>query len=204
MASVPWTQLLAVASEAGLPAPGVGVQEDPHCTFGRGQGGQEAYFPGVGAPRARPAPPLARLLTQTASPGALSLPPLSSPISWKQAAVRDHLQGFTRLGAVTGVNTLGQDRRTHEGAVPSCPRHQGRSTSAWPSMGVNTLCQDRRTHEGAVPPCPRHQGRSTSAWPSTGVNTLGQDRRTHEGAVPPCPRHQGRSTSAWPSTGSAY
>ena len=109
MASVPWTQLREVASEAGLQAPGEGVREDPHCTFRRGQGGQEAYFPGVGAPGARPAPPLARLLTQTASPGALSLPPLSNPISWKQEAVLDHPQGFTRPGAITGVNTLGQD-----------------------------------------------------------------------------------------------
>lgn len=136
MANVPWTQFLAVASEAGLQAPGVGVREDPHCTSARGQGGREARFPGVGAPQATPAPPLARLLTQTASPRALSLPLLSNPISWKQEAVLNHPQGFTRPGAITGVNTLGQDRKgprgystPHAHAIRAGPRLQGPARS---------------------------------------------------------------------------
>ena len=57
----------------------------------------------------RPAPPLPHLLTEAAAPGALSLPPPSKPISWKQEAVLTTPRDVTRPGASTGVNTLSQD-----------------------------------------------------------------------------------------------
>lgn len=126
----PGHSLPAGAPEARLPSPGAGCAgRTPLHTHERPRRPGATLPPGVGAPRARPAPPLPRRLTETVAPG--------PGVCLRRAALSagnkkpfSTTQGCPPGQGPSQVNTSARIERTHEGTVPSCVRLRGGSTSA--------------------------------------------------------------------------